>query len=131
MPTLTEIRAHTPCIAGWRTLNRALPTPIHNDTLITIGFIAESNGALDAIWCIRAEPYSHGLKAKCVELANFISDHAEAEEEQTFSEAVQRRCSYAQVRTDSLRLSNDLFQSASVTDTNSYKLKEKIIELFS
>jgi hypothetical protein len=131
MTTLAEIKKHTPCLAGWRTLLRALPTPHHIDTPITIGFIAESNGAQDAIWCIRAEPYSPELKAKCVELANFISDHAEASENPTFSEAVQRRCSYVASRTLSHHLSNDLFVAESTTVTKRYKLKEKIIELFS
>jgi hypothetical protein len=125
--TLGEIKKNSPCPAGWRTLCRALPTPIQEDTPVTIGFIAESNGVLDALWCLRAVPFSPELKAKCVELANFISDH----ENQTISEAVQRQCSYAQVRTLALWLSADLFQAAAVTVTNCYTLKEKIIELFS
>jgi hypothetical protein len=57
--TLAAIRAQRPCADGWRKLLDALggpDTPIN--TLMSLGDIAHSNGAADALWCVRALDWS-------------------------------------------------------------------------
>lgn len=43
-----------PCNRGWHTLLEALGPDWHNDRLIPLDFIVNSNGILDALWALRA-----------------------------------------------------------------------------
>ena len=56
IPTLTlaAIRAQSPCADGWRRLLAALGNPDDTETRVSLGDVALSNGAQDALWCIRA-----------------------------------------------------------------------------
>ena len=57
--TLAEIRAQGPCADGWRKLLASLggaDTPL--DTRVSLGDIARSNGANDALWCMRCLDWS-------------------------------------------------------------------------
>ena len=49
--TLEEIRDHSPCLAGWKKLTKA----VGNDmtTKLSIGDVVISNGLDDALWCLR------------------------------------------------------------------------------
>lgn len=50
--TLDQIRAHSPCEEGWRTLLRSKPGP----GPFPLSHIVESNGLDDALWCTRCLP---------------------------------------------------------------------------
>ncbi len=51
--TLQQIRDHGPCKDGWSTLLKALSNPSDLSMQVSIGDIAKSNGAQDALWCTR------------------------------------------------------------------------------
>jgi hypothetical protein len=53
--TLADIRAHSPCAHGWRQLLATLGTD-DLSTRVSIGDIALSNGAPDALWCLHCLP---------------------------------------------------------------------------
>ena len=58
--TLAEIRAQGPCADDWRKLLASLggaDTPL--DIRVTLGDIARSNGANDALWCVRCLDWSN------------------------------------------------------------------------
>ena len=54
--TLQQIRDQRPCEEGWKTLLTALGNPKDLSLQVSIGDIAKSNGALDALWCCRCIP---------------------------------------------------------------------------
>jgi hypothetical protein len=54
--TLTRIREHSPCEAGWRKLLAHLGKTKADDEPLAFDVILESNGLDDALWCLRAEP---------------------------------------------------------------------------
>ena len=52
--TLAQIRAHSPCASGWSMLLASLGgQSVTLDTVVSLGDIARSNGARDALWCVR------------------------------------------------------------------------------
>jgi len=51
---LEDIRANRPCIDGWKKLIRALD---RTTGPITLGQVYESNGYVDALWCLRCIPF--------------------------------------------------------------------------
>lgn len=51
--TLEQIRAKSPCREGWTTLLKSLGNPSDLSTKVSFGDIAQSNGAADALWCLR------------------------------------------------------------------------------
>ena len=51
--TLQQIRYQRPCEEGWKTLLTALGNPKDLSLQVSIGDIAKSNGAQDALWCCR------------------------------------------------------------------------------
>ena len=53
MLTLQQIRDQSPCSEGWIKLLKSLGNP-PMDTVISLGDVAQSNGAADAWWCVRA-----------------------------------------------------------------------------
>ena len=57
MMTLQQIRDQSPCQEGWTKLLKSLGNP-PMDTVISLGDVAQSNGAADAWWCIRALDWS-------------------------------------------------------------------------
>lgn len=71
--SLQEIRDAKPCKGGWQKLIASLggvDTPM--GTLVSIGDIAKSNGAQDALWCCRLiddRPFLLSLIAPAVERA--------------------------------------------------------------
>ena len=56
--TLARIRAHGPCDDGYKKLCKALGgiRKYGENTPITIRQIVESNGLVDALWCLRTMP---------------------------------------------------------------------------
>lgn len=52
--SLNEIKSHSPCTNGWKTLLRSLGKSEADSVEIDIRYIIESNGIEDAIWCLRA-----------------------------------------------------------------------------
>lgn len=54
--TLSKIRAHEPCIGGWRTLLEHLGKTTPDDEPLALSTILESNGLDDALWCLRSVP---------------------------------------------------------------------------
>lgn len=53
--TLEQIRSKSPCKEGWKKLNAAIKP---GTTEVSIGDIALSNDAQDALWCTRCLPIS-------------------------------------------------------------------------
>ncbi len=51
--TLQQIRDQRPCEEGWKTLLTALGNPKDLNLQVSIGDVAKSNGAQDALWCCR------------------------------------------------------------------------------
>jgi hypothetical protein len=51
--TLQQIRDQRPCEEGWKTLLTSLGNPKDLSLRVSIGDIAKSNGAQDALWCSR------------------------------------------------------------------------------
>ena len=58
MLTLQQIRDQSPCQEGWTKLLKSLGNPPLN-TAISLGDVAQSNGAADAWWCVRALDWSN------------------------------------------------------------------------
>ena len=54
--TLAQIRAQHPCESGWRKVLAAYGPDL--DTAISLGDIAASNGAEDALWCVQCLDWS-------------------------------------------------------------------------
>jgi hypothetical protein len=54
--TLERIRAHSPCADGWKKLLDHLGKTKADDESLAMTTILDSNGAGDALWCLRAEP---------------------------------------------------------------------------
>jgi hypothetical protein len=54
--TLNRIRAHSPCLEGWKELLSGLGKTSADDEPLAYSKIAEINGIDDALWCCRAEP---------------------------------------------------------------------------
>ena len=52
--TLNNIRAHSPCAAGWAKLLRYLGKTQADDEPVSLLAILDSNGLADALWCLRA-----------------------------------------------------------------------------
>ena len=52
--TLNKIRAHTPCVSGWKKLLKNLGKTKGDDEPLALTTILESNGIDDALWCLRA-----------------------------------------------------------------------------
>lgn len=57
--TLAAIRAHHPCLRGWKHLLAHLGNPEADDEPLPISTILESNGLDDALWALRALPAGH------------------------------------------------------------------------
>ena len=57
--TLNRIRAHSPCLEGWKKLLSGLGKTSADDEPLAYSRIVEINGLDDALWCCRAEP-QHG-----------------------------------------------------------------------
>ena len=51
--TLRQIRQHSPCREGWRTLLSALGKTGEDDEPLPLTTILQSNGLDDALWCLR------------------------------------------------------------------------------
>jgi hypothetical protein len=51
--TLQQIRDVHPCLEGWTTLLKSLGNPTDMSVTVSFGDIAKSNGAQDALWCLR------------------------------------------------------------------------------
>ena len=52
--TLNKIKAHHPCIQGWKQLLKHLGKTKADDEPLSLLTILDSNGLDDAIWCMRA-----------------------------------------------------------------------------
>ena len=52
--TLNKIRAYAPCASGWETLLTNLGKIRADDEPLAITAILDSNGLIDALWCLRA-----------------------------------------------------------------------------
>lgn len=57
--TLNQIRAFSPCAAGYKKLCAALNKTEADDEPIALSFILESNGLADAVWCMRVNWFEH------------------------------------------------------------------------
>jgi len=56
---LSQIRAHHPCRGGWEKLLASLGgASVPPDTVVSLGDVAQSNGAADAWWCVRCLDWS-------------------------------------------------------------------------
>ena len=51
--TLNRIRKFSPCVTGWKTLNKHLGSDFDADQEINLLTILESNGVQDMLWCLR------------------------------------------------------------------------------
>ena len=51
--TLQQIRDKSPCADGWAKLLKSCGNPADLSIQVSFGDIAKSNGALDALWCLR------------------------------------------------------------------------------
>lgn len=51
--TLQQIRDKSPCQSGWKKLLTTLGNPTDLSIKVSIGDVAKSNGAQDALWCLR------------------------------------------------------------------------------
>jgi hypothetical protein len=54
--TLNRIRAHEPCIVGWKKLLKHLRKVQADDEPLAMTVILDSNGLYDVLWCLRVEP---------------------------------------------------------------------------
>ena len=54
--TLNAIRAHSPCVDGWKKLLTHLGKTQADDEPLAFSTILDSNGLADALWCCRAAP---------------------------------------------------------------------------
>ena len=54
--TLNRIRDHGPCAPGWEKLLSHLGKTKADDEPLGFDVIIKSNGLMDALWCLRAEP---------------------------------------------------------------------------
>ena len=54
--TLNAIRAHSPCVDGWKKLLTHLGKTQPDDEPLAFSTILDSNGLSDALWCCRAAP---------------------------------------------------------------------------
>lgn len=52
--TLNQIREHSPCAEGWEKLLRSLNKTKADDEPLSIVTVLDSNGLVDALWCLRA-----------------------------------------------------------------------------
>jgi len=52
--TLNQIRAHSPCRAGWEKLLRSLGKTAADDEPLWLDTVLDHNGIDDALWCLRA-----------------------------------------------------------------------------
>ena len=52
--TLNKIKAHQPCIQGWKQLLKHLGKTKADDEPLSLLTILDSNGLDDALWCLRA-----------------------------------------------------------------------------
>ena len=52
--TLNEIRSHTPCESGWKTLLRGLGKTTGDNEPLRIAQILDISKLYDALWCLRA-----------------------------------------------------------------------------
>ena len=52
--TLTEIREHSPCSAGWSKLLKSLDKSHADDEPLALEHVLDSNGLDDALWALRA-----------------------------------------------------------------------------
>ena len=52
--TLAKIRAHSPCVDGYKKLCKNLGADYGEDTPVAFRQIYESNGYNDTLWCLRA-----------------------------------------------------------------------------
>jgi hypothetical protein len=71
--TLNEIRKFNPCKEGWTKLLKFLDKTEADDEPLLMSTILESNGLLDAIWCLRV---FHGDHRQAV--IDFVCDCAES-----------------------------------------------------
>jgi hypothetical protein len=55
--TLQQIRDKSPCKEGWEKLLKSLPN-YTMETTVSLGDIAKSNNAQDALWCIRCGEFT-------------------------------------------------------------------------
>ena len=68
--TLREIRGHKPCQNGWGKLLKHLGKTRADDEPLHLMTILESNGFIDALWCLRAaalDQLSRHFQAWCAE----------------------------------------------------------------
>jgi hypothetical protein len=65
-PTLQQIRDHSPCRDGWAKLLKSLGNPSDMTTQVSIGQIARSNGAQDALWCLRCADFDRRDIIRCI-----------------------------------------------------------------
>ncbi|HMT13108.1 MAG TPA: hypothetical protein PKE19_00020 [Aestuariivirga sp.] len=54
--TLNRIRAHGPCVEGWKKLLAGLGKSVADDEPLPFSVILKINGINDTLWCCRAEP---------------------------------------------------------------------------
>lgn len=70
--TLNAIRTHFPCEDGWEKLLKHLGKTRADDEPLKFSTILESNGVVDAIWCLRSLSGEHAP-----EIRHFACDCAE------------------------------------------------------
>src|SRR5579872_2062007 len=56
--TLQQIRDAGPCLDGWTKLRKSLPAKSPLSLKVSLGDVARSNGAADALWCVRVLDWS-------------------------------------------------------------------------
>jgi hypothetical protein len=54
--TLNKIRSQSPCTEGWAKLLKHLNKTAADDEPLSLLTVLDSNGLIDAIWCLRTEP---------------------------------------------------------------------------
>lgn len=61
MTTLSVIRSHHPCADGWTKLLAHLGKTAADDEPLSLLTLLDSNGRIDALWCLRVRPDLSGL----------------------------------------------------------------------
>ncbi len=100
--TLNRIRAHSPCRAGWKNLQRGLGKTQADDEPLPYADILRINGLDDALWCCCAEPqYSKEWRLYAVWCARRVQ-HLMTDARSVAALNVAERYAYGQATDDEL-----------------------------
>jgi hypothetical protein len=110
--TLERIRAHSPCADGWKKLLDHLGKTKADDESLAMTTILDSNGAGDALWCLRAEPQHSAIwRLLAVHYARQVQ-HLMTDPRSLAALDVAERHAHGQATDDDLRAARDAAEAA-------------------